>query len=247
MNYYFTRIRQLILKTDRAVLDFLYPPRCPVCDRAVLPKEGICRECLGKLPFVSGPVCMKCGKPVSNDRKEFCRDCEKKAHGFAQGKALWIYEKEIKASIYRFKYQNKREYGRAYAEQIAARHGAWIKSKRIQALVPVPLHKNRKRKRGYNQAEILARELGKMLGIPVHSGFLIRMQDTKPQKTLNDEERRHNLKHAFQGKKGFVPGRVLLVDDIYTTGSTLDAAAAALSDAGAEKVYAYCLSIGGDS
>lgn len=240
----FEKIKNVAGKADEWILNFLYPPRCPICDAAVLPGKRICAGCKEKLRPASGNVCLKCGKPLADERKEFCADCAKKPRRFTQGRALWIYEKEAKASIYRFKYQNKREYGSAYAEEIARRDGDWILSKGIQAIIPVPLHKNRKRKRGYNQAEILAKELGRLLKLPVKDGILVRIRDTKPQKTLSDGERKRNLKHAFHVTGGMAPERVLLVDDIYTTGSTLDAAAAALLEAGAAKVYVYCLSIG---
>lgn len=188
---------------------------------------------------------MKCGKPVLNPRKEYCRDCEKRERSFTQGKALWVYEKEVRESLYRFKYQNRREYGRVYAREAVGRYGMWIKSRKIEAIVPVPLHKNKKKKRGFNQAEVFAKELGEILDIPVHTTLLIRSRDTKPQKTLNDTERKNNMKRAFKTTENIVQLKyILLVDDIYTTGSTLHAAAAVLKEAGAMEVYAFCVSIG---
>lgn len=243
----FKKIKKAAGRADRWILDFLYPPRCPVCDTAVLPQRRICAECRKKMRLASGIVCLKCGKPLADGRQEFCADCAKKTRNFAQGRALWIYEKEARESIYRFKYQNKREYGTAYAEEIAKRDGAWIKGKGIQAIVPVPLHKKRQKKRGYNQAEILAKELGVLLDIPARTDILKRVRDTKPQKMLNNAQRKRNLQDAFLARKGAPPECVLLVDDIYTTGSTLNAAAGALLEAGAKKVYAYCVGIGADA
>lgn len=175
-------------------------------------------------------------------------DCGRKKHAFLQGKALWVYEEGIRESIYRFKYRDRREYAGVYASELAVRYGGWIKRQGIQAIVPVPLHKKRKRKRGYNQAELLAKELGRLLEIPVDTGLLVRVRDTKPQKTLNDIERKNNLKEAFKTTQNIVQlNYILVVDDIYTTGSTLDAAAKALTDAGAKGVYTCCISIGSDS
>ena len=109
----------------------------------------------------------------------------------------------------------------------------------------MPLHKNRKRKRGYNQAEIIAEELGKILGLPVYTELLTRVRDTMPQKMLNQTERKNNLKKAFKTTKSSVQLQyILIVDDIYTTGSTLDAAAAALIEAGSKGVYTCCVSMG---
>ena len=191
---------------------------------------------------------MKCGKPLAGEREEYCMDCRRKKRAFLQGKALWIYEEGIRESIYRFKYRDRREYAGVYASELAVRYGGWIKRQGIQAIVPVPLHKKRKRKRGYNQAELLAKELGRLLEIPVDTGLLVRVRDTKPQKTLNDIERKNNLKEAFKTTQNIVQlNYILVVDDIYTTGSTLDAAAKALTDASAKGVYTCCISIGSDS
>ena len=113
------------------------------------------------------------------------------------------------------------------------------------ALIPVPLHKSRMRKRGFNQAALVAERMGERLGIPVEEKLLIRVKKTSPQKELNDSARRENLKNAFQLCGNDVKlKRVVLIDDIYTTGSTLDAAAAALLAAGVEKVYFLSICIG---
>ena len=231
---------------DGKCLDLLYPPRCPVCDKVTLPTDGVCRLCRKKITVVKEPSCMKCGKPISNARREFCSDCKRHAHRFTQGKALWVYEAEVKKSIYRFKYQNKREYGSVYAAEMAKAYGSWVKQKRIQAVLPIPLYSKKKRKRGYNQSEILAKELGRLLKLPVCTDALIRTQETLPQKTLNYAERKQNVRNAFASAKKTGFQRILLVDDIYTTGSTLDAAADVLLQAGMSEVFACCISIGQD-
>lgn len=234
-----------LCQIDRILMDMLYPPRCPVCDKVVLVNEGICAKCREKVRPIKEPTCMRCGKVLLDKRKEFCFDCENKTHSFIQSKALWVYDDDVKASLYRFKYQNKREYGKVYAKELAEHYGAWVKGKGIQGIIPIPLHKKRRRKRGYNQAQILAMELGEILGIPVYSDVLLRVRDTVPQKVLNDSERKNNLKKAFKTAGNVVELQyVLIVDDIYTTGATLDAAAEELLKAGVLKVYACCVSIG---
>ena len=151
----------------------------------------------------------------------------------------------MKQSIYRFKDGGRREYAEFYAKESARLYGDWIKRKDIQAIIPIPIHRHKRYKRGYNQAEVYAKELGKQCGLPVDSKTLIRVVDTLPQKTLSDRERKNNLKKALKiGVDGVQWKRVLVVDDIYTTGSTVDAAAAVLREAGVEKIYILSITIG---
>ena len=123
--------------------------------------------------------------------------------------------------------------------------GRQILSWKVDALVPVPLHPTRKRKRGYNQAELLALEIGKQLGLLVENNWLIRTKNTVPQKLLNGQERRNNLKKAFKLCRNDVKLKsIIVIDDIYTTGSTMDAVAQVLKNAGIERVYCVCAAIG---
>lgn len=227
-------------------LDYLYPPRCPVCDR--ISAEGICADCRKKLVVITDDFCMKCGKPLEDSQREYCPDCSRKRHVFRQNRALLSYRGPVKLSLYRMKYANRRDYAEVYGREMAVRLGPWIRRCGITRIIPVPLHKKRQRKRGYNQAAKIARALGRELHIPVDEKTLVRVRNTIPQKALNDRERRQNLKSAFQLQKvAHVPvgERVLLIDDIYTTGSTLDAAAFCLVEGCKCTVYAACIAIGG--
>ena len=159
----------------------------------------------------------------------------------------------MKQSIYRFKDGGRREYAEFYAKESARLYGDWIKRKDIQAIIPIPIHRHKRYKRGYNQAEVYAKELGKQCGLPVDSKTLIRVVDTLPQKTLSDRERKNNLKKALKIDYGeietiahFKAAKFFnkVVDDIYTTGSTVDAAAAVLREAGVEKIYILSITIG---
>ena len=132
-----------------------------------------------------------------------------------------------------------------YGEEALHRYEKWILNKKIQVIVPIPLHKKRQRVRGYNQAELFARVIGARLGIPVCADLMIREKNTVPQKELNEAERKNNLKNAFKITKNIVHlSYILLVDDIYTTGSTIDAAALALKKAGGTHIYFICVSSG---
>lgn len=226
------------------ILDYLYPPRCPVCDQICA--DGICSSCREKLVYIKKDFCLKCGKPLDDSRQEYCMDCKRRGHAYIQGRALFSYQGAIRKSLYRLKYANKREYARCYGEEMARCLGKWILQKKITKIVPVPLHPSRRRKRGYNQAALLAKSLGKSLNIPVDEHLLYRVKRTAPQKALTGRERKANLNNAFVSRKIVRPGeRILLVDDIYTTGSTVDAAAECLIRAGKCRIYVITTAIGG--
>ncbi len=231
-------------KIRERVLDIVFPPRCPACDKPVPLPGLICPACGEKFTLVKAPVCLKCGKHIADEREEYCRGCRLVIHRFERGRGLFTYQSAA-ASMYRFKYAGRREYARFYADQIAERLGKTIRGWRADALVPVPIHAARMRERGYNQAESLAVELGRRTGIPVKSRLLKRVKNTLPQKLLSDRERQNNLKRAFKIRGNDVKLKtVIIIDDIYTTGSTIDACAAVLKSAGVEKVYFITAAVG---
>lgn len=227
-------------------VDILFPRRCPVCDGIVMPKGRlICPECFKKLSFVKNPVCKKCGKEVLSDRLEFCLDCSRRKRTFEYGRALVNYDESARKSMAKIKYKNKREYMDFYGEAICVRYEKIIRRMEAEALVPVPVHPARKRARGFNQAELLAQKIGSGLNIPVVSDMLVRNKKTAPQKSLDPAGRLKNLEEAFSAGK--IPRgveRVILVDDIYTTGSTIEACTRALKKAGIKKVYFLAICIG---
>lgn len=228
------------------MLNLLYPRRCPVCEK-VLPflGEKICKDCKSSLKYVKEPKCKKCGKPIEQEEREYCYDCSVKKHVYDQGIAVFEHNDKIKNSIYRFKYHNKREYGEFYIEEIIRCYRDKILSWNPDVLIPIPLHKGKKIKRGFNQAELIARGVGKKLGISVNEKSLIRHKKTLPQKELSHKDRQNNLKKAFKIMDNKVKLQVVvLIDDIYTTGSTIDSAALVLLEAGAKKVYYVSISIG---
>ena len=151
----------------------------------------------------------------------------------------------MQKSIAYFKFQNRREYARAYAEEIQKYLGEKLLRWNVDCMVPVPIYKKKQISRGFNQAEVLAWEVSRLIGIPVDTELLKRIRKTLPQKELNDEERRKNLINAFQiGKKGVKYKKIILVDDIYTTGSTIDACSKVLKASGIQEIYFLSLCIG---
>ena len=233
------------------ILNILFPRRCPVCGEIVEPPGGlICPACFHKLSFVKQPVCKKCGKEIQDAAEEFCGDCTKRRHAFESGLALMNYDETARRSMAWIKYKNKREYLDFYAEAAAEKLRQYENREEWQfdGLVPVPVHPARKRKRGFNQAEVLAKRMGERLEMPVCPEFLYRIRNTEPLKELNPDERLRNLQQAFQADAEAIRAsgvqNVLLVDDIYTTGSTAEACTRALLSAGIEKVCFFAVCIG---
>lgn len=225
-------------------IDLLFPRRCPVCDRVLPVGTLICPPCTDKLKTIRTPFCRKCGKGLADEREEYCADCRQTRHFYTEGRALYEYPC-IRRSMYRFKYKGRREYAEFYGRELSRLLGDVIRRWDPDALVPIPLHRTRKRKRGYNQAQALADVLGRQLGIRVESGLLKRVKKTVPQKCLNREMRQNNLKKAFKLCRNDVKlNTIIVIDDIYTTGSTIDAAAAVLREAGIRKVYFIALAAG---
>lgn len=229
----------------RMLPDFIYPRRCPVCDKAVKPFGSlICEECVPKIKYVKAPYCPKCGKELKDARAVFCHDCAHREHAYDRGMALFAY-RSVSDSIYRFKYRGRQEYAAYYGERVARILGKKILELHPDALVPVPIHAARKRQRGYNQAEVLAREIGRLLRIPVETKLIKRVHKTKPMKDLSAQERQNNLKKAFKICYNDVKlSTIIIIDDIYTTGSTVDAMAREMRRAGIQNIYFVALAIG---
>ena len=227
------------------LLDILYPRRCPVCDKAVKPFGSlICETCEEKFEYIKAPYCMKCGKELEEEEAEYCGDCLRHRHLFDSGRAVFRY-KNMSDSIYRFKYQGRQEYAAYYAECMARRLGKWMIRCKPDALVPVPIHNSKKYARGYNQAEVLARELGRLINVPVETKLIKRVHKTAPMKDLSVLERQNNLKRAFKICCNDVKlSTIIIIDDIYTTGSTIDAMCYELRKAGVRHIYFAALAIG---
>lgn len=187
---------------------------------------------------------MRCSKPLDHGEKEYCMDCRKHSHAYECGFAAFLYRGEMQESLMRFKYGGRQEYGYFYAKVLAEAAGTFLEKACPDVLLPVPIHRLKFLKRGYNQAEILADQLSKLWKLPVNTTCLKRIRHTKAQKNLSPRERRKNLRAAFQICEAVTWKSVMLVDDIYTTGSTVDAIAELLKEAGVERVYFVTVCIG---
>jgi len=178
------------------------------------------------------------------EEKEYCRDCSGQTHLYCRGRALYDYA-SVAGAIYRFKYKGKREYAEVFGEELAFFLGDFIRRIQPDALLPVPMHPMKERKRGYNQAQVLAEALGRHINVPVETELVRRIRKTKALKSLNSKERLNNLKNAFILSQNSVKLKtIIIVDDIYTTGSTIDAMSQVLLDAGVQQIYFIALAIG---
>lgn len=233
----------ILRNAARLFLDLVYPPVCPFCEK--ISPDGICAECRKKVFYVREPRCMRCGKPLGDETREYCQDCTAHRSFVDQGRSLWLHKEPVSGAVYRFKYKNKRNWGRIFAGELAVHYREQIRAWGIQEIIPVPLHSSRKRQRGFNQAQVVAEKLAEITEVPCRTDVLFRIRKTMPQKYLDPGWRSANLKGAFGVARSWrACENVLLIDDIYTTGATVGRAAKILKKAGARNVYFLTISIG---
>lgn len=221
----------------RPATDVLLAQSCALCQ---LPSHAtpVCAACAQDLPRLTPTRCAQCALPLSSDQST-CPDCARQRPNFDATYAVWAYDFPIDRLIRDFKYGHHLYLGGFFAEHLAHAVEAGLMASgqvRPELIVPMPLHPNRLRTRGFNQAAEIARHLAKELDIPCAFDTLIRVHDTPPQAGLHRDERWRNLVGAFACPKPLTVKRVLLVDDVLTTGASLSACADVLHRAGASWV-----------
>ena len=227
----------------RALLDIVFPPLCHSC-RAFIPDAGLlhlCSSCRGEVHTVSSPLCETCGIPFATPSgiDHRCGACLATPPRFASARSAVLFDGVARDLIHRFKYDRKVHLARPLTLLTEDALTSFALSSGAEFLIPVPLHRRRLRERGFNQAVLLGRPLAKQWGIPLSVDNLKRIRWTEPQITLSASEREANVRGAFaltdpaavRGKK------VLLLDDVYTTGSTVAECSRVLRQAGTETVY----------
>lgn len=230
------------------ILNILYPARCPVCHGVIRGRGAVCPPCEKRLRYVKEPKCKKCGKEMEKQELEYCSDCQRFSHAFDKGAAVFIYEEVMRKSISMFKYHNRREYADFYAKEMYAHCQHFLKACAPEVILPVPVHWKKRRKRGFNQSELVAKKLGKLLNVPVDTKYLVRVEKTTPQKELTRLQRKQNLKKAFAlSKTEKRYERVLIIDDIYTTGATIDAISEILRENQTKIIYFLTICVGRNS
>lgn len=224
-----------------ALLDFLFPPLCHVC-RTFIPDAGalhICPGCRERMPAVDNPLCPLCGIPFQGAGVDHpCGACIKDKPSFNAARAALVYEGPCRELIHAFKYRNKTNLRRPLALLTAAYLTEFVASRSADMIVPVPLHVRRLRSRGFNQAVLLGELLAREWRLPLARRALCRVRWTEPQITLSADERRANVRGAFAVTDGAAMEgkRVLLLDDVLTTGSTVEECSRVLKRAGAAEV-----------
>jgi len=232
-----------------ALVDWIYPPTCMAC-RTLLPVTNkpqrelwLCARCQSLFEPITAPICEKCGTPTESPIKK-CVSCNIKTFHFTQNRATFEYDELIRDLMHDLKFRNKKHIaeglGRLWAA-VLSEENAYIKE---AILVPIPMHPKKQRERGFNQAEILVAELSKKLQIPMEN-TLERLYDTPPQSGLHPQLRAENVDGVFGIRKGFLPGgkNYILVDDIYTTGASLNECAKTLKNVGANEISCMTLAI----
>lgn len=237
-----------------SVRKFIFPSRCVICDSLLpfgdkLENEFLCKECRGKLEFIKAPTCKKCGAMMYDEDEMYCTRCKLHMHkSFEYGFGLCRYNDAVKESLHRIKYDGRKEYIEFYGKCIAKLYHDKIKSMNVDAFIPVPVHSARLRERNYNQAAVLAYAISNELknygiDIEVREDIILRVKNTKVLNKLDNEARKNELNGAFKVNYDPVVQKALIVDDIYTTGGTINTMANALRDAGMEKVFFAVIAI----
>jgi ComF family protein len=228
-----------VLRPGRLVevaVDSFFPRRCVGCGTV---GDFLCPDCLAKLPSLLPPLCPHCGRPQASG--VVCASCWQRRTDIDGIRSPFKFDAVVRKSIHELKYRNLK----AISPCLAGLLADYLRANPLpgEALVGVPLHPRRLRQRGYNQSSLLARELGRLIDLPVIDDCLIRIKEALPQvRAVDVEERRRNVADAFVCRDERVNGKqIILIDDVCTSGATLESCAAALKNKGAMSVWGLTL------
>ncbi|HBF38156.1 MAG TPA: hypothetical protein DDW50_12650 [Firmicutes bacterium] len=234
----------------RGLVELLFPPseRCPVCFQENRFHNGLGKNCLAKISWIMPPVCVKCGRPLRLEaaEKEICGQCSETRYYFSKVRSVAVYEGALREYLTELKYRYRPDLASALGILLVE----WVKDhhefQKLDFIIPIPIHRQKLMVRGYNQAELLANPLQNYLGIPIKNDIIMRDRITLSQNALHKEERFSNVSQAFRvvNAKPLAGAKVLLVDDIFTTGATVSEAARVLIRAGAFEVKVLTLAGG---
>ena len=224
------------------ILNFLLPPRCMCCGKILADDNGLCPECFNQMTFISMPYCKHCGLPFADrsllNRDMICPVCiREKKSPFRMERSALKYDLASKKAILAFKFMDKTENAKVFAKWLKIA-GQDIFTAGVDVFIPVPLHYRRLIMRRYNQSALLAVALSRLTKIPADFSSLVKFRSTKPQAALLGQARRKNIRNAFKVKhpERIKGKRIVLIDDVLTTGSTVRECAKVLLNAGAVSV-----------
>jgi ComF family protein len=230
---------QHIQSLSQHFLDTLFPPQCAGCKRG---GHILCSSCIAQIQPLPPPLCQHCSTPLSPNGA--CKTCYYHRLNLSGLRAVGVFQEPLRSYIHALKYRGNTRLAQPLGNLLAQAYIMYA----IQAdmIVPVPLHSEREQQRGYNHACLLAQACSSALGIPLHTDLLIRQRATLAQVDLNPRDRHQNVAGAFVCTPAFATGallkrRILIIDDVSTTGSTLEACAAPLFAAGAMTVWGLVL------
>jgi len=223
------------------LLDFIFPNHCYICSLHLeSSRRFVCQNCLESMPVLAEPICPVCKKFRSSLRPEHtCRTNLQSVY------SVWTYSELAGILIHKFKYEGKTALGVMLAKKLAAELKKNDFLSAMDVIIPVPLYPARKRERGFNQAEIIAKELAETYGLALWTETLRRAKNTRDQTLLSAQQRQENVRNAFRTSDGteLLGQNVLLVDDVVTTGATLNECARTLGEAGVKQVWACTLAV----
>lgn len=233
---------QLRLLAD-GIMDFLYPRIDCVCCGKRLEKKaahGICMDCVGSLPFIQDPKCSICGRTV-NQGTDICLECRYHGHSYDQALAVFEYSMVIREMIHRYKYGGEYSLSRTFGFFLSELF--YESNWKVDLMIPVPLHKNREKSRGFNQSALLGDYMSQRTGISCNDKVLVRSVDTKSQTGFNRDKRAENMKNVFNivDAHAIKDKNILIIDDVHTTGATIDSCSQTLRWAGAKKIFALTI------
>ncbi|HER23534.1 MAG TPA: ComF family protein [Candidatus Atribacteria bacterium] len=244
--------KNVIEYIKEGLLNLVFPLDCKICEKPIQESKGysICEDCFKAIELIEHPYCIKCGKPlILNDffeqnREILCLDCKRKKYSFEFSRSVGVYSKVLKKCIHLFKYYGEKKLakplGKLMVEYLL--NNDEFKNK-FDLIIPVPLHKNDIKKRGFNQSALLSITIGDYFSVPVGKNLLIKNKATPFQVNLSKKEREKNILKAFsvEKPKEIIGKNILILDDVFTTGATVEECAKELIKFRANNIFVLTL------
>lgn len=244
--------QNMIEYIKEGLLNFIFPLDCKICEKTIRESKGysICEDCFKTIELIERPYCAKCGKPLiptdffKQNREILCLDCKRKKYSFEFSRSTGIYDKVLKKCIHLFKYYGEKKLAKPLGRLMV---DSLVKNdefkRKIDLIIPVPLHRNDLKKRGFNQSVLLGKVTGDYLSIPVRENVLVKKKLTPFQINLSKKERKINILGAFSVEKPEeIKGQnILILDDVFTTGATVEECTKELMKARAKNIFVLTL------